>query len=63
MTTTNNPARGLRFRFNDNGDCVEIRAKLKATGQYTTLGFCHPATLPLIKRDGIRAHLHLVKTA
>ncbi len=53
--------KNIRFRYNDAGDSVEIRAKLKTTGQYATLGFCHPATVALIKRDGIRAHLHLVK--
>ncbi len=55
-----NPCRSIRFRYNDAGDSVEIRAKLKATGQYATLGFCHPATVALIRRDGIHPHLQLI---
>lgn len=48
----------LRFITADGK--TEIRAKLKATGKYATLGFCHPATVALIKQDGIRKHMHLV---
>lgn len=50
-----------KLRFIRREDRVEIRAKLKATGQYATLGFVHPATVALILKDGIRAHSHLIK--
>lgn len=48
----------LRFIMVDGK--TEIRAKLKSTGKYATLGFCHPATVVLIKQDGIRKHMHLI---
>lgn len=54
------PARG-KLRFVRRADDYEIRARLKATGQWATFGYCHPATVALIKRDGIKPHLHLIK--
>jgi hypothetical protein len=44
----------------EQGD-VEIRARRKDTGKFDTFGYCHPATVPLIKKDGIAAHIHLIK--
>jgi len=52
------PKEALRFITTDGQ--TEIRAKLKATGKYATLGYCHPATVALIKRDGIHKHMVLV---
>lgn len=51
----------IRFKYLPEKASVEIRAKLKATGKWTTFGFCHPATVALIRKDGIKAHLHLIQ--
>jgi hypothetical protein len=50
-----------KLRFTRRENDYEIKAPLKTTGKLATLGYCHPATVPLIKRDGIRPHLHLIK--
>lgn len=49
------------IRFISRDGEVEIRAKLKATGQWATLGYCHPATARLIRKDGLKPYLHLIR--
>jgi hypothetical protein len=49
----------IRFIRKEAGT-VEIHAKRKDSGKFALFGYCHPATVPLIKKDGIRAHLHLI---
>ena len=49
----------IRFTALPDGR-VEIRAKLKATGKLAVFGYCHPATVKLLRKDGIRPHMHLI---
>lgn len=51
----------IRFISRPAQGDVEIRAKLKASGKFATFGYCHPATVTLLRKDGIKAHLHLIK--
>lgn len=62
-TPTNNTMNKLRFIHHPEEGHTEIRAKLLSTGRYATFGYCHPASVPLIRKDGIKPHVHLVRLA
>ena len=49
----------LRFKYTDGR--VEIYARRLDTGRWALFGTCHPATVPLLKADGIRKHAHLIR--
>jgi hypothetical protein len=39
----------LQYRFADDG--------------WTTVATCHPAAIPVLKADGVRAHIDLIKVS
>lgn len=51
----------IRFTARSQHEDVEIKAKLKDTGKWAVFGYCHPASARLIKRDGLKRHLNLVR--
>jgi hypothetical protein len=48
-----------KVRYRIEHEQAHLYARLK--GSWTRFATCHPATIPLLKADGIQKHSHLIR--